>query len=584
MADIRFKDLDEAASPGADYFVPTDSATDGVKKIKPSNLVTAADIGLGNVDNTADIDKPVSTAMQTALDLKATTTALGALAFKDVVAIADIGVAGTPSSSTYLRGDGAWTEVSGGSAPGEYDTAASAFFATESIFRTKGKLTPGDFGGAAYIVVDTDPSEEGAFVLDNGKWATLAELVVTPQMFLDGADAGDDALMTNRFFTYIASSKANGIFPPLDYLFKTQVSCTVPASRRMYVSAYNARFQTEGAIKAFYVTGGGYSGGGTFAGFMIDHTDNTDALYGWHLHAAGNVYIVEPDIPAGGTGETYAAAYIEGGSYWCQVIDPQIYSFNEATPVTYGVLIEGYANAAQVIGGKISEVTYPVFLGPVAAVGDTSSYAPNGVLVDRTNFEKCTYGVTFKGILGDANTRPVGLRVTSCRGETLTTFLHYMNVDQESESPTFLSGNMLLGVTNYYSGDVPIVSLDIYQPSLPKVSVSSPSATEAQFDSSSAPGYSVANGASASITPSLAGADTNILFIGETQASGKAAVYICSGGGAPILLGGAASYVVGDTPSAGQFGMAWDSGSNTYKIHNNVGLTAKFRVMLFRIG
>lgn len=33
--------------------------------------VTKSDVGLGNVDNTADIDKPVSTAVQTALDLKA---------------------------------------------------------------------------------------------------------------------------------------------------------------------------------------------------------------------------------------------------------------------------------------------------------------------------------------------------------------------------------------------------------------------------------------------------------------------------------------------------------------------------------
>lgn len=33
-------------------------------------LVAKSDIGLGNVDNTADIDKPISTATQTALDTK----------------------------------------------------------------------------------------------------------------------------------------------------------------------------------------------------------------------------------------------------------------------------------------------------------------------------------------------------------------------------------------------------------------------------------------------------------------------------------------------------------------------------------
>ena len=44
-------------------------------KIVPKNVVlhdvTAASVGLENVDNTSDINKPVSTATQTALDLKA---------------------------------------------------------------------------------------------------------------------------------------------------------------------------------------------------------------------------------------------------------------------------------------------------------------------------------------------------------------------------------------------------------------------------------------------------------------------------------------------------------------------------------
>jgi hypothetical protein len=37
-------------------------------------LITKSDISLGNVDNTSDINKPISTATQTALDLKASDT------------------------------------------------------------------------------------------------------------------------------------------------------------------------------------------------------------------------------------------------------------------------------------------------------------------------------------------------------------------------------------------------------------------------------------------------------------------------------------------------------------------------------
>jgi hypothetical protein len=40
--------------------------------------VTQADVGLSNVDNTSDTDKPVSTAMQTALDDKANASMVGA--------------------------------------------------------------------------------------------------------------------------------------------------------------------------------------------------------------------------------------------------------------------------------------------------------------------------------------------------------------------------------------------------------------------------------------------------------------------------------------------------------------------------
>jgi len=40
-------------------------------KNKPTIVVTAADVWLWNVDNTSDINKPVSTATQTALNLKA---------------------------------------------------------------------------------------------------------------------------------------------------------------------------------------------------------------------------------------------------------------------------------------------------------------------------------------------------------------------------------------------------------------------------------------------------------------------------------------------------------------------------------
>ena len=63
----------DGVTDGNKGIVPTPVATDNVKFLKGDatwSNVTANDVGLGNVDNTSDLDKPISTATQTALDLK----------------------------------------------------------------------------------------------------------------------------------------------------------------------------------------------------------------------------------------------------------------------------------------------------------------------------------------------------------------------------------------------------------------------------------------------------------------------------------------------------------------------------------
>lgn len=69
------------------------------------------DVGLSNVDNTSDANKPVSSATQSALNLKANTAMLGALATKNKAAMSDLDTSGTANTVTYLRGDGAWSTL-----------------------------------------------------------------------------------------------------------------------------------------------------------------------------------------------------------------------------------------------------------------------------------------------------------------------------------------------------------------------------------------------------------------------------------------------------------------------------------------
>jgi hypothetical protein len=78
MADSKLSALTAATPAGPDlvYLVqggnPRRGTAQGI-----ANLATKATVGLGNADNTSDLNKPVSTATQTALDGKAATGAIG---------------------------------------------------------------------------------------------------------------------------------------------------------------------------------------------------------------------------------------------------------------------------------------------------------------------------------------------------------------------------------------------------------------------------------------------------------------------------------------------------------------------------
>lgn len=63
----------------ADFFNTTTATVNSVNGYTGTVVLGKADIGLGNVNNTSDANKPVSTATQAALDLKVDTVTLGAV-------------------------------------------------------------------------------------------------------------------------------------------------------------------------------------------------------------------------------------------------------------------------------------------------------------------------------------------------------------------------------------------------------------------------------------------------------------------------------------------------------------------------
>lgn len=88
-------------------------------QFKADLSLVKADVGLANVDNTSDADKPVSTAQQTALNLKEDLSNKGAvngyapLGATSLVPVANLG-SGTPDGTKFLRDDGVFVTPAGG--------------------------------------------------------------------------------------------------------------------------------------------------------------------------------------------------------------------------------------------------------------------------------------------------------------------------------------------------------------------------------------------------------------------------------------------------------------------------------------
>ena len=113
MADVTITGLPNAATLTGAERVPMDQAGTTVDASAQAiaNLATAATVGLGNVNNTSDLSKPVSTATQTALDGKAAAShTQAASTITGLAAVATTGVytdlSGRPTLATVATTGG----------------------------------------------------------------------------------------------------------------------------------------------------------------------------------------------------------------------------------------------------------------------------------------------------------------------------------------------------------------------------------------------------------------------------------------------------------------------------------------------
>lgn len=117
-------------------------------------VLTKGDVGLSNVNNTADTAKPVSSAQQAALDLKANISSLGTVAALSY-----------PGGTTlFLRADGTWATPAGGGTWGSITGTLSSQTDLNSALNLKAPLASPSFTGT---VSGITKSMVGLSLVDN---------------------------------------------------------------------------------------------------------------------------------------------------------------------------------------------------------------------------------------------------------------------------------------------------------------------------------------------------------------------------------------------------------------------------------
>ena len=239
------------------------------QKISTNPVLDKADIGLGNVDNTSDLNKPISTATQEALNSKQDTlvsgvnikTINGASVLGEgniTIETPEGGISDAPKDgNTYARKNGSWSQVV---IPTDYVTSDEVPDSTSDLTNDSGYITETDIpitsvnvSGTGNVIVNAEFTSK-QLTLTKGNIEEY-ELPIASANTLGGVKVGAGLTINNE--SGVLSATGGGTADSVDWANITSKPSTFTPSEHTHTTSDITDFPTFKTVNGQTITGTG---------------------------------------------------------------------------------------------------------------------------------------------------------------------------------------------------------------------------------------------------------------------------------------------------------------------------------------
>lgn len=199
------------------------------KLLKDGGALDKAAVGLGNVDNTSDVNKPVSTAQQAALNTKAPLTQIGTYASRPAASTAQGVIYYATDVQEAYRSDGTtWTVIPSGGTEIGYAEITTTTTTTSTTAVDIAGLSVTCVVGERPVVLSYGGAMRNSLTGDFVRVQAIANGFNTSNITVPG---------TGNYLTQTRETRVSGLTPGTTYTFKLQIMAIGGGSAQLYGDA-----------------------------------------------------------------------------------------------------------------------------------------------------------------------------------------------------------------------------------------------------------------------------------------------------------------------------------------------------------